>query len=322
MREFTHTWPRRRLWVAAMAATAGVVFVVAGAAAIGSSARHAVGPTVVPCGAIITVDTALARDLNNCPADGVIVGAPNITIDLNGHTIDGVGAGTGMNNVAGHDDVIVKNGTVHQFMDGIRLQGAVSNRLSRLTVSLNGGLGIALVDSDDNRITRVAAADNAGDGISLDGTVNVGSDDNRVLDSSASDNGNSGVVVTNYSDNNRIERSSFVRNLNFGFAAENFSDDTRVERNMAIANQNDGIFVQGDASRTLVRRNVANENGLDPMNLQDGIDVASPTTTIARNSANENGDYGIEAVVGVTDGGGNTASGNGNAAQCTNVVCN
>ena len=58
------------------------------------------------------------------------------------------------------------------------------------------------------------------------------------------------------------------------------------------------------------------------MNLQDGIDVVESDDTIARNSANENGDYGIRAVVGVTDDGGNTASGNGNAAQCTNVVCN
>jgi hypothetical protein len=43
--------------------------------------------------------------------------------------------------------------------------------------------------------------------------------------------------------------------------------------------------------------------------------------TIARNRANENGDLGIEAVAGVTDGGGNRANGNCNAAQCTNVFC-
>ena len=32
--------------------------------------------------------------------------------------------------------------------------------------------------------------------------------------------------------------------------------------------------------------------------------------------ANDNGDLGIEAVSGVTDGGGNRARGNGNPAQC------
>jgi hypothetical protein len=52
-----------------------------------------------------------------------------------------------------------------------------------------------------------------------------------------------------------------------------------------------------------------------------GIEVANAATAIARNTANENADLGIEAVAGVTDGGGNRASGNGNGAQCTNVVC-
>lgn len=311
MKGSRHTSRRRRLWVVAVAATAGVVFAVAGAATIGSSAHHGVSTTVVQCGDILTVDTTLARDLNNCPADGVIVGAPDITINLNGHTIDGVGAGTGVNNVAGHDDVTVKKGTVHQFMDGIRLLGAAKNRLSRLTVSLNLGPGIALDASDDNRIDWVSAADNGGDGIIL----NTGSDDNRVRYSSASDNGTSGITATGDSDDNRIERSSFVRNTTFGIAVENDADDSRLERNTAIANQLSGIFVQSTALRTLVRRNVANEN------LQDGIFVDSTATTIARNSANENGGFGIQAVVGVTDGGGNTASGNGMATQCTNVVC-
>ena len=44
-------------------------------------------------------------------------------------------------------------------------------------------------------------------------------------------------------------------------------------------------------------------------------------TTIAGNTANENGDFGIDAVAGVTDGGGNLASGNGNPPQCRNVLC-
>jgi hypothetical protein len=53
----------------------------------------------------------------------------------------------------------------------------------------------------------------------------------------------------------------------------------------------------------------------------DGIDVDSPATTLTRNLALHNGDLGIEAVAGVTDGGGNKARGNGNPAQCTNIAC-
>jgi len=45
------------------------------------------------------------------------------------------------------------------------------------------------------------------------------------------------------------------------------------------------------------------------------------SVVLTRNTANDNGDFGIEAVLGVTDGGGNKASGNGNPLQCLNVFC-
>jgi parallel beta-helix repeat protein len=66
---------------------------------------------------------------------------------------------------------------------------------------------------------------------------------------------------------------------------------------------------------TVVRGNTTNSNA------DDGIDVDAPGTTIRENVANDNGDLGIEAVPGVVDGGGNRATGNGNPAQCTDVVC-
>jgi hypothetical protein len=77
----------------------------------------------------------------------------------------------------------------------------------------------------------------------------------------------------------------------------------------------DGIRVEPAASGTLLRANVTTRNG------DDGIDVESPATTITANLANDNTDLGIEAVAGVTDGGGNRASGNGNPAQCVGVAC-
>jgi hypothetical protein len=36
----------------------------------------------------------------------------------------------------------------------------------------------------------------------------------------------------------------------------------------------------------------------------------------------DNGDLGIEAVLGVIDGGGNRAHANGNPLQCVGVICN
>ena len=56
-------------------------------------------------------------------------------------------------------------------------------------------------------------------------------------------------------------------------------------------------------------------------NTSDGIRIDAPGTRIARNTANNNRDLGINAVAGVIDGGGNRASGNGNPLQCVNVFC-
>jgi hypothetical protein len=42
---------------------------------------------------------------------------------------------------------------------------------------------------------------------------------------------------------------------------------------------------------------------------------------VRANSANNNGDLGIESIEGTIDGGGNRAGGNGNPLQCVNVVC-
>jgi parallel beta-helix repeat protein len=73
--------------------------------------------------------------------------------------------------------------------------------------------------------------------------------------------------------------------------------------------------VNADATDTLIQRNTANGSG------HDGISVDAKATTLIHNTANRNHGLGIEAVFGVTDGGGNHAFGNGNPAQCVNVAC-
>ena len=43
------------------------------------------------CGDTITADTTLDGDLVDCPNHGIVIGADDITLDLNGHRIDGDG---------------------------------------------------------------------------------------------------------------------------------------------------------------------------------------------------------------------------------------
>jgi hypothetical protein len=71
----------------------GLSVIVAAALSVGvaSVSGHASGPQP-GCGDTITVNTKLVKDLVNCPNNGIVIGADNITLDLNGHLIDGDGA--------------------------------------------------------------------------------------------------------------------------------------------------------------------------------------------------------------------------------------
>src|SRR4051794_5192023 len=63
-----------------------VAVVVAAAGSVALSGGPALASTV-SCGSTITATTKLHADLANCPGDGLVIDADNVTIDLNGHTI-------------------------------------------------------------------------------------------------------------------------------------------------------------------------------------------------------------------------------------------
>ena len=81
----------------------------------------------VTCGQVLTVSTRVANDLT-CPGEGLVVGAPNIVVDLDGHTIrsslvlePGQEEGFGGIRNAGHANVVIRGGTVEDFGSGVRL---------------------------------------------------------------------------------------------------------------------------------------------------------------------------------------------------------
>jgi hypothetical protein len=82
------------------------------------------------CGDTITTDTTLHHDLVDCPNNGILIGADNITLNLNGHLVDGDGTefgGCDPNAEVcdsglvddGHNGVTVKHGRVREFGVGV-----------------------------------------------------------------------------------------------------------------------------------------------------------------------------------------------------------
>ena len=79
----------------------------------------------------IIVDT----DLDCTTTDGLIIGADNITIDLNSNTVTGVTCNGcyGIDNTNGFDDVTIKSGTINGFEQGVRGEGVTNYILDSLT---------------------------------------------------------------------------------------------------------------------------------------------------------------------------------------------
>ena len=72
--------------ILAITALVGAIF------ALAPGAAQAADPA---CGDTITTDTTLHADLVNCPGDGLVIGANNITLNLNGHRSTGLGTLSG-----------------------------------------------------------------------------------------------------------------------------------------------------------------------------------------------------------------------------------
>jgi large repetitive protein len=383
------------------------------ALALFSAPAQAKPPVTVHCDQTLTHSVKLANDLTNCPNNGLVVGADDVTVDLNGHTIDGDGelvadcpfpgpaCDAGVQNSGGYKGVTIEGGEVREFGWGVQVFGGASHnrvrdissthnlfrgiligggitdsqvehnsttdngagivlccfsqnvRIEHNSVSGNGD-GIVVRDSDNNRIAHNSVSDNtkAGEGSEGDGIFIEGNDNevshNRVHRSSNNigvfgnrnrvtaneitdavgcreDCGGFGLIV-GAGEGNLLANNRVARPLRDTISVDSFDPDnptvgTVVRDNLVRDAGVDGISVGTDGdptavTDTLVLRNTATGAG------DDGIDVDSVATTLTRNRAYRNDDLGIEAVPGVTDGGGNKAAGNGNPLQCTNVFCN
>ncbi|HEV2951946.1 MAG TPA: right-handed parallel beta-helix repeat-containing protein, partial [Actinomycetota bacterium] len=107
-------------------------------------------PREVTCGEIIVQSIILQNDLIDCIGHGIIVGTHGITIDLDGHVIDGTGIDAGILN-NGHDSVTVKGGHIHEFDYGVQLNpGSSQNVVTGVRIENNQEAGIGLSDADQN----------------------------------------------------------------------------------------------------------------------------------------------------------------------------
>ena len=249
-------------------------------------------------------------------------------VSVNGGSGNRIARVTGSGNSKSAIAVIASSGNVisanvtHDNDVGIFLSGSAGDRVQGNT-SYRNEQGITLEDAADsndvsgNRVT--------GDG---DGLV-IAASGNRITGNFVSDAvgcpdcGGYGISLE-AGQNNVIEANKVSRTLRDGIRISAFDPDQPTRGNVVQGNRvsdamADGISVatsgDGPVGTTTLTGNTVSGSGAD------GIHIGSPATTVSRNLAVRNARSGIEAVAGVHDGGGNTASGNRSTDQCINIYC-
>lgn len=220
-------------------------------------ATHALGVRL-SCGDTITVDTTLDVDLADCPNNGIVIGADDITLDLNGHTIDGDGEAfesCGEDEICdvgvlndGHDGVTVTDGSAQEFAVGVLVSEASGNSIVGVVSSSNLFFGIELAASARSIVRDSAGDDNPapeGDGLALFGSQRI-----------------------------RIINNSFSRN-GLGMHIEDSTSNV-IKGNVFAQNEQPGILMQAD--RNEIRGNRCRRNGMCFL-------VAGNRNVVARNHA-------------------------------------
>jgi parallel beta-helix repeat protein len=238
-------------------------------------------PAAAHCGQVLTQSTLVTNDLSNCPGDGLVIGAPRIIIDLDGHTIDGIGLGTGILN-EGYASVTVRNGTVREFDYGVQLHPETTlNVVQGLTLQLNELAGLRLFDAPSN-VVRSNTVDNNGDGIALvSGTRGT-----TVVDNVISLSRGWGLVVRD-SDANRLERNSVTGGGDLGVGLQRASGNVVLD-NAVSGNSDGGIEIRDRSNGNRIEGNQLLDSG------DTGILVAeSDRNELIYNKAHQMSDSGI-----------------------------
>jgi parallel beta-helix repeat protein len=242
-----------------------VAFAAAGPMAVGGGRALA---SHVSCGDTITSDTTLDGDLVNCPNRGIVIGADGITLDLNGHQIDGDGtpdAGCdpqreycdrGVLN-DGHDGVTVRDGSVRDFAGGVVIKRARQNRVLNVSSSPNQFFGFVIADS-----ARSLVRDSSGDGNPARDGAGIGVFDSqrlRILENSFRRNAR-GMHIEDSSDI-LIKGNGFSRNSGPGILME--ADRNQVRGNRCLRNgvRNGACVVVSPGSRNVIGGNRSFRDG-------------------------------------------------------------
>ncbi len=276
--------------------------------------------------------------------------------EIIGNALSNNGAGVAMVSGTTRAKVVGNTMDLHRGA-GMLLRHSRENWIEANTISGGGDLGVGLEHAERNTLLNNVVSSNSDGGIELrDGSNDNLLERNRLIASgdtgilveasdrnwlianstrSMSDSGitlnsaNDGVVRDNDlqlspgglqmdgSSRNLVSGNNASRSTGIGIELGGGSLGNIVSFNVASRNGAMGFYVADDAPEqgNLLHGNLAAGNG------SDGITAAKGGHTLSNNVVFDNSGWGISGAPGIIDGGGNTASGNKEPAQCLGIVC-
>ena len=213
--------------------------------------------TTAACGQVVEGLVELNSNLN-CSGDGLIVGADDTTIRLNGHTIMGPGPDSSKVGVSvgNQDGVRIEGpGTIEQFQAGILASGAEGTMISEMILEDNQiaifSTGTEGLQAMQNIITRnsIGIASHSSNGLELRenlltgnvlaGITFVATGESLVSTNNVIESEN-GIFVDPQSSDNRIESNNVLRNKvdlnNANGLATNVNQNGYSDNNCQISN--------------------------------------------------------------------------------------
>jgi parallel beta-helix repeat protein len=181
------------------------------------------------CGDTIIESTILTQDLLNCPGNGLVIGADDVILDCNGHTING------------------NNPTA--LTRGVLLEGQNTNHLENITVQncliSDFGIGVRLIYADNILITQNTMEGN-GYGISTysssSNTFTYNDISNGIFTYSR------GIFFTTQSYNNIVENNDIYNNPGQGLLVIGGSTITNFYNNSVCNNNIRDVEVETSSS--------------------------------------------------------------------------
>ena len=236
---------------------------------------------IASCGQVVTQDVTLTSDLNCDNGDGLIVGASDITINLNGYSItSGDETGSESPTAASGDETGSESPTTTDYdgSSGILVANAENVAISGLGEISGFSRGVTFLGSSGGHLTDVQLANND------IGAVMASSSGTEISRNTFTNNGI--AVVSDGSNGGVTAFNQIVANLREGILLIGSSDNVVAANNM-YGNGANGIYLDPMSQGNNIDYNTVFGHETADLNNADGM-----PTNVNQNSFGDNNNCG------------------------------